>query len=87
MPEDAINSIVEAPQDVQFAAAVAAFGQKLRGGKYLNDWDFDAIGNLAQSAKGDDQFGYRAEFTQLVRLARSSSTMPSLEISEGTVTQ
>ena len=72
---------------MQFAASVAAFGQKLRGGKYLNDWDFDAIGDLAQNAKGRDPFGYRAEFTQLVRLAESSSTMPSLEVSDGTVTQ
>ena len=30
-----------------------------------------AIGAMAAGAKGDDPFGYRAEFLDLVRLARS----------------
>ncbi len=54
----------------RFAAAVAAFGQLLRGGKYLQDFDFDAILKLARSARGEDKFGYRNEFIRLISLAK-----------------
>ncbi len=52
-----------------FAASVAAFGQHLRGGKYLEGFLLDEIHALANRSKGDDPFGYRGEFLQLVRLA------------------
>jgi len=52
-----------------FAAAVAAFGQHLRGGEYLEGYALDEVHALAASSKGDDPFGYRGEFLQLVRLA------------------
>ncbi|MCW8925129.1 MAG: DUF3520 domain-containing protein, partial [Xanthomonadales bacterium] len=54
---------------LQFAAAVAAFGQKLRGGKYLESFDYDDIGELARNSRGNDPHGYRGEFMQLVALA------------------
>ena len=56
-----------------FSAAVAAFGQQLRGGTYLKDFDYDAIRQLANQHKGQDAFGYRGEFVQLVSLAQSLS--------------
>jgi Ca-activated chloride channel family protein len=52
-----------------FAAAVAAFGQHLRGGAYLEGFTLGDVHALAASARGDDPFGYRGEFLQLVRLA------------------
>ena len=52
-----------------FAAAVAAFGQHLRGGQYLEGFALSDVHALAAGAKGDDPFGYRGEFLQLVRLA------------------
>ena len=55
----------------RFAAAVAAFGQQLRGGQYLNQFAYDDILQLARSARGDDHFGYRGEFLQLVALAKT----------------
>ncbi len=54
-----------------FAAAVVAFGQHLRGGDHLEGFGLDEIHGLASRAKGDDPFGYRGEFLQLVRLADS----------------
>ncbi|MDX1626520.1 MAG: von Willebrand factor type A domain-containing protein [Wenzhouxiangellaceae bacterium] len=63
--------IADAEGRLAFAAAVAAFGQHLRGGKYLEGLDLDAVHELAARAKGDDPFGYRGEFLQLVRLAES----------------
>ncbi|MCK5716529.1 MAG: DUF3520 domain-containing protein, partial [Thiomargarita sp.] len=58
----------------RFSAAVAAFGQKLRGGTYLEQWTYDDIVNLARSSRGTDAFGYRAGFIELVTLADVLST-------------
>jgi len=60
-----------ADADFRFAAAVAAFGQKLRGRKYSGDLDYTKIGELARAARGEDRHGYRGEFLQLVALAES----------------
>jgi Ca-activated chloride channel family protein len=62
----------EAPEDVRFSVAVAAFGQLLRGTPYLKDYGYDDVIKLAKNARGDDPFGYRAEFLNLVRLAKSA---------------
>jgi len=55
----------------RFSAAVAGFGQLLRGGKYVNDFDYQAVLGLARNARGEDRFGYRGEFIQMVALADS----------------
>ncbi|MEQ1801469.1 MAG: VWA domain-containing protein [Gammaproteobacteria bacterium] len=58
-------------RDLRFAAAVAAFGQKLRGGEHLEGFDYGDIAQLAAGARGDDPSGYRSEFVSLVKLADS----------------
>lgn len=63
-----------AGDDLRFAAAVAAFGQELRGGKYLGHFGYPQIEALAAAARGDDRYGYRGEFLQLVKLASSLAT-------------
>jgi Ca-activated chloride channel family protein len=68
-----------APQEARFATAVAAFGQLVRGGRYTKDFSYDDVIALAHSSKGDDEFGYRAEFINLVRLAKSAAGLPSLQ--------
>ena len=72
---DAFESVDAAPRDVRFSAAVAAFGQLLRGGRYTGDYGYDDVIALAQGARGDDPFGYRNEFISLVRLAQSVSPL------------
>jgi Ca-activated chloride channel family protein len=57
--------------DFRFSAAVAAFGQLLRGGKYTGDFSYDNIAKLVQEARSQDGFGYRGEFLTLVNLAKS----------------
>ena len=59
----------EPSDSIGFAASVAAFAQQLRGGKYLNDFDYQQITKLAQDSKGNDPTGIRGEFLQLVSLA------------------
>jgi Ca-activated chloride channel family protein len=75
---DAVDSQELASDDTRFAASVAAFGQMLRGGQYTKDFTHDAVIALAQSAKGEDPFGYRAEFINLVRLAQLASELEPL---------
>ena len=75
---DGYVSAAGAPEDVRFAAAVAAFGQLLRGGRYTEDYSYDDVIAAAQAARGDDPFGYRAEFLSLVRLAKSAAAMEPL---------
>ncbi len=63
---------IKLSDDIRFASAVAGFGQILRGGTFTGDFSYDDVIELAQSAKGEDNFGYRAEFINLVRLAKSA---------------
>lgn len=66
--EAAAKTLEAAPDDARFAAAVAAFGQKLKGSNY-GEMSWDAIRALAAGSKGKDEAGHRAEFVQLVGLA------------------
>ncbi len=67
--ETGLSGSTNEPERLAFAAAVAAFGQHLRGGQYLEGFGLDQIHALASRSKGPDPFGYRGEFLQLVRLA------------------
>ncbi len=63
--------------DFRFAAAVAGFGQLLRGGKYMESFGYEDVRTLANSARAADPFGYRGEFVALVNLAQSVSGQPN----------
>jgi Ca-activated chloride channel family protein len=58
-----------------FATAVAGFAQLLKGGKYTGDYGYDDVIELALKTRGDDPFGYRTEFVQLVRKAETAAAM------------
>jgi Ca-activated chloride channel family protein len=81
LPGEEESRLIEAPitgggvqnEDMRFAAAIAGFGQLLTGSPYLGDWDYSQAIELANSAKGEDPFGYRAEAVRLMRLAQSLS--------------
>ena len=68
---DALPRLDAASSDIRFATAVATFGQMLKGGKWTGAVSYDDVIALAQGAKGDDPFGLRAEFVNLVRIAKS----------------
>jgi Ca-activated chloride channel family protein len=77
---DAKADLAAAPESTRFATAVAAYGQKLRGDPYLDKgYSWDAIVNLANGAKGADEFGWRSEFVQLARAAASAKAFPEPE--------
>ncbi len=76
---DEAVSVASAPEDSRFAAAVAGFGQLLTGGQYTGSFSYDDAIALAQTAKGADPFGYRSEFVNLARLAKSAAALEPLK--------
>ena len=78
-PGESVSALIESPivaggeagADARFAAAIAGFGQLLRGSIYLGDWGWDQAITLAEANRGDDRFGYRIEAVNLMRLAQS----------------
>lgn len=87
LPGENMSKLLEAPiarnaaagdtlkREMHFAAAVAAFAQRLRGSDYLPDFDYSDIAELAQAHRGEDPYGYRAEFVQLVRQAKVAAEL------------
>ena len=74
LEKTAITQNIDQTSDgFRFAAAVSAFGQLLRGGKYTEEFNYHAVHTLARQARGADDFGYRGEFLALVKLAESLS--------------
>ncbi|MFZ6046501.1 von Willebrand factor type A domain-containing protein [Pseudomonas sp. CR3202] len=69
-----VPNLDEASEDLRFAAAVAAFAQQLKGGQYTGAFGLADSATLARAARGDDRFGLRGEFVQLVELAQSLQT-------------
>ncbi|MDO6693619.1 VWA domain-containing protein [Aliiglaciecola sp. 3_MG-2023] len=57
--------------DFKFATSVVGFAQLLRNSKYTANLDFEKIIELANDNKGKDDYGYRAEFVSLVRMAKT----------------
>lgn len=72
------RAAVSASHDpARFATGVAAFAEILRGGRFTGAFTYDGVLRIASTARGDDPFGYRSEFLQLVRAGKTASTMPS----------
>lgn len=64
-----------APADARFATAVAAFGEILRGGRHMGRFGYDDVIRIASAARGPDPYGYRTEFVQLVRGAKTAASL------------
>lgn len=64
-----IRAFEQASDDFRFSATVAEFGETLRQSQYVSRVNYQQIIDNALKAKGEDPFGYRSEFIQLVRLA------------------
>ncbi|MCH8171875.1 MAG: VWA domain-containing protein [Proteobacteria bacterium] len=62
-------------KEIGFATAVASFGQLLKGGQYTGTMTYDDVIKMALATKGLDEFGYRAEFINLVRLTKTASAL------------
>ena len=80
-PGEDVSQLIETPftaigapdTEALFAASIAGFGQLMRDDTYLGNWGWNDAIALANANRGTDQFGYRAEAVQLMRLAQSLS--------------
>lgn len=81
LPQGQASKLVETPilrtqlqaapsESLRFATAVAGFADALRGGTRMDGWSLQAIAAMARGARGEDRWGQRAEFVQLVETAR-----------------
>ena len=61
----------EMSQNMGFASAVAEFGMLLRDSKFKADSSYDSVLTRAQANIGEDKFGYRGEFLEIVERAKS----------------
>lgn len=66
-----IESSENVSQNFRWAAAVTQFGLLLRGSEYRANASYSSVLEMANSAKGNDPEGYRAEFIRLVKIAES----------------
>jgi len=64
------RSEADTSDSFRFAAAVAGFGQLLRGGRYTGDYDYEQVLELARGARGNDDSGYRSELLNLIEMAK-----------------
>ena len=64
--EDAGNALADTSDAYRFSAAVAAFGQKLRGADTEDRTTYGEILALAKDALGDDPYCHRHEFLDIV---------------------
>jgi Ca-activated chloride channel family protein len=68
--EDKFTVIEYASVDFRFAAAVAEFGLLIRDSEFKQQANFDNLISLARAGKGNDNFGYRAEFISIAENAK-----------------
>ena len=73
MAADIREDIADTSDNYRFSAAVAGLAQLLRDNDQTSTLDYDTVLDLAQGARGEDEFGYRAEFIQLARTAQALS--------------
>lgn len=69
-----IPNKVERPSvNLNWSMAVAGFGMLLRDSEFKGNTTYEMVDELATRAVGEDPFGYRREFIQLVDLAEGMS--------------
>ncbi len=89
LPKDDVSKLITTPvaasdtttdpvllRETGWAESVAGFAQMLKGGTYTGKLTYDDILAQANANKGDDPFGYRAEFITLIHKAKTAASMP-----------
>jgi Ca-activated chloride channel family protein len=90
LPEQSTSKLITTPvtednekadaavlRETNWAEAVAGFAQLLKGGKFTGTLIYDDVLKAANENKGDDPFGYRSEFINLVYKAKTAAAMPA----------
>jgi len=74
---DTAKPYAQASEDFRFAAAAASYAMLLRNSEFKGTATFDAVIELAAGAMKFDPSGYRAEFLELARKAKTLSATTS----------
>ncbi|MEC4727016.1 VWA domain-containing protein [Shewanella sp. D64] len=69
LKDTALRNFAQASDDFRFAVAVAGLGQLINKNHYIGHLNYAKVSEIAQSAMGEDPFGYRHEFVQLTKTA------------------
>jgi Ca-activated chloride channel family protein len=64
---DSQTPLTKTSDNLRWSASVAAFGMLLRDSDHVKNFTYDEVIQLAQSAKGKDDEGYRAEFISMAK--------------------
>ncbi len=72
-----LSDLGNTSNNFRYSAAVAAFGQLLRGGQYTESFGYQDVKKLANESRGEDRFGYRGGFVSLVDLADALTVKPA----------
>lgn len=67
--DEIVSSFNDADTDFRFAVSVAAWGELLRDDRYMGNFSYEDVLELARNSRGKDHFGYRAEFIGLLELS------------------
>jgi Ca-activated chloride channel homolog len=65
--KDSQKSFDATSNNFRWSASVAGFGMLLRDSEYIKDLSYERVAEIAQSARGKDDEGYRAEFVNMVK--------------------
>lgn len=76
---DRTGDFAKLPADLRFAAAVAGAAQLLRHDPYVKDFGYGRAIEIARNAEGDDRFGYRREFVDMLRQAEKADGLKPLD--------
>ncbi len=72
---DATAEFGRLPADIRFATAVAGAGQLMRHDPNVTGFDYGRVIEMASDAMGNDEYGYRSEFVQLMQVAKAATTL------------
>jgi len=74
-----IGDIEDASENLRFAAAVSEFGMILRDSEFKGNATLAGAAHLAQSARGNDEDGYRSEMIRLINTAKDMRVIADKE--------
>ncbi len=66
---DVVKTLKRTSENFRFSAAVTAYGFMLQDSEFKGNTDWQLVKKLAKNSLGEDKYGYRAEFMQLVEKA------------------
>ena len=64
---DSNTDLSNTSENFRWSASVAAFGMLLRDSEYIKHFSYEEVITLAQTAKGEDEEGYRSEFIKMAK--------------------